>query len=153
MPTSTGDLSVLTDPVAQRLLTSRAPARLAYTGLDNSPRAIPIWFHWDGRQLLLGTQPWAAKVKALRANPAVALTIDSNEFPYEVLLIRGTAEIEAVEDVSPEYAAAAERYFGPESGAAWVAQLRGKPMACIRVTPGWAKVLDFQTRFPSAFSA
>jgi hypothetical protein len=36
---------VLNDPLAQELLNSNIPARLAYTGLDGSPRAIPIGFH------------------------------------------------------------------------------------------------------------
>ena len=45
------------------------------------------------------------------------------------------------------------RYFGPEQGPAWVATLRGKPMACIAITPQWAGILDFQTRFPSALTA
>jgi hypothetical protein len=52
--------------------------------------------------------------------------------------------------VSPEYALAATRYFGPEPGPAWVSTLRGKPMARIVVTPEWVAILDFETRFPSA---
>ena len=39
---------VMNDSLAQELLSSNSPARLAYTGLDGSPRAIPIGFHWDG---------------------------------------------------------------------------------------------------------
>ena len=60
---------------------------------------------------------------------------------------------ETRDDMSPEYAAAAERYFGPEQGRAWVDQLRGQPIARIRVVaPQWANVIDFETRFPSALS-
>ena len=55
-----------------------------------------------------------------------------------------------LDDLAPEYAAAAERYLG---GQAWAAQLRGKPMGRISIEPKWANVLDFQTRFPSALSA
>jgi hypothetical protein len=58
-----------------------------------------------------------------------------------------------LDDISPEYAAAAERYFGPEQGRAWVEQLRGQPSARIRVTPQWVNVIDFETRFPSALEA
>jgi hypothetical protein len=86
----------------------------------------------------------------LRANPAVAITIDENVFPYKILYLRGRATVEMVDDVPPEYAAAAERYFGPEQGKAWVDQLRGQPEATIRVRPDWANIIDFQTRFPSA---
>ena len=41
---------------------------------------------------------------------------------------------------------------GPEQGPAWVSTLRGKPMARIPVTPVWAGILDFKTRFPSALT-
>jgi hypothetical protein len=49
MTTRQGDLSRLKDPVAQQLLQSRIPARLAYTWEDGTPRVVPIGFHWDGK--------------------------------------------------------------------------------------------------------
>ena len=145
-----GSLELLHDPVADVLLSSVNPARLAYTWMDGSPRVVPIWFHWTGAQVVLGSPPKAPKLKALAADPRMALTIDDNAWPYKVLLVRGRASIEMLDDVSPEYALAATRYFGPEQGPAWVATLRGQPMARITVDPDWAGVLDFETRFPSA---
>jgi hypothetical protein len=55
--------------------------------------------------------------------------------------------------VSPEYEASVLRYMGEEQGAAWVAGLRGQPMARVSVRPTWVRILDFVTRFPSALSA
>jgi len=147
-----GSLELLNDPVAGELLASANPARLAYTWMDGSPRVVPIWFHWTGEQFVLGSPPRAPKLTALAADPRVALTIDDNAWPHKVLLARGTAAVELLDDVSPEYEQAATRYFGPEQGPAWVATLRGKPMARIAVTPSWAGILDFQTRFPSALT-
>ena len=155
MATHAGDLALLDDPIAQALLRSTVPARLAYTWLDGTPRVVPIWFHWDGREVVMGTPPNAPKVKVLSANPRVALTIDGNEWPYKVLLLRGAARVEVVEGVAPEYAAAARRYFGEEQGRAWVEQMGGMvpSMARIAVRPDWAAILDFETRFPSALSS
>ena len=152
MSIATHDLSLLDDPVAQQLLTSTALARLAYTWSDGTPRVVPIWFHWTGDAIVLGSPPKAPKLKVLTSRPQVAVTIDTEEFPYRVLSVRGQAEIDMVDDVSPEYAAAAERYMGPEQGKAWVASLRGQAMARIRVVPGWVNILDFETRLPSALS-
>jgi hypothetical protein len=42
MPTVQGDLGLLNEPVAQRLLQSRIPARLAYVWADGTPRVVPI---------------------------------------------------------------------------------------------------------------
>jgi nitroimidazol reductase NimA-like FMN-containing flavoprotein (pyridoxamine 5'-phosphate oxidase superfamily) len=147
-----GSLELLKDPVAEALLGSANPARLAYTWMDGSPRVVPIWFHWTGDQFVLGSPPNAPKLKALAADPRVALTIDDNAWPYKVMLVRGRAGVEMLDDVSQEYALAATRYFGPEQGPAWINTLRGKPMARIPVTPEWVEILDFQTRFPSALA-
>ncbi len=154
MTASATDLSLLDDPVAQELLVSRQMARLAYTWTDGTPRVVPIAFHWTGAAVVMGTPVRAPKLKALAADPRVAITIDSERsFPFKALLLRGTAEIDRIEDVSPEYEASIHRYMGPEAGEAWLAGLRGQPMVRIAVRPTWATILDFVTRFPSALSA
>ncbi len=155
MPSQQGDLALLNAPVAQELLQSTIPARLAYISRDGTPRVVPIWFHWTGDVFVLGTPMTAPKVKTLQANPKVALTIDGNTFPYKVLQVRGTVQVETVEGVVPEYAIAAERYFGAEQGRAWIDQVRGMfpHMARIVVQPEWVGILDFEQRFPSAIEA
>ena len=155
MPVKQGDLGLLQHPASRELLESKIPARLAYVWTDGTPRVIPIWFHWNGRELILATPPKAPKLKALAKNPKVALTIDDNVFPHKVLLIRGSVRLQTVEGIVPEYAIAAERYFGREQGQAWVEKLRTliPNMIRITVTPEWVGLLDFQTRFPSALSA
>ena len=155
MPVKQGDLGLLQHPASKELLESKIPARLAYVWTDGTPRVIPIWFHWNGRELVMGTPPRAPKLKALAKNPKVSLTIDDNTFPHKVLLIRGSAHLQPVEGIVPEYIAAAERYFGREQGEAWIGQLRKMipSMVKITITPEWVGLLDFQTRFPSALSA
>ena len=147
-------LNLLNDPVAQQLLNSRIPARLAYTGPDGFPRVVPIWFHWDGKQFVLGSAPAAPKVEALQRNAKVALTIDEDTHPPKVLLVRGTARVDVIDGVVPEYGKAARRYLGEEQGRGWEEQARGmfKQMARVAIEPDWVKILDFQTRFPSAIA-
>src|SRR5437667_2214007 len=79
-----GDLKLLDSDMAKRLLNSKIPARLAYTAKDGTPRVIPTWFHWDGSELVMATyiagphvSHAPARPAALRANPAVAITIDT----------------------------------------------------------------------------
>src|SRR6516165_5130281 len=124
MPVKQGSLELLQHPASQELLQSQIPARLAYVWTDGSPRVVPIWFHWSGREFILGTPPKAPKLKALAKDPRVSLTIDRDTFPHKVLLVRGTARLETIDGIVPEYVMSAERYFGPERGQAWVAQLR-----------------------------
>jgi len=152
MPVKQGSVELLQHPASKELLQSTIPARLAYVWTDSTPRVIPIWFHWNGREFVLGTPSKAPKLKALVKNPKVALTIDDNTFPHKVLLVRGTARLEPVRGIVPEYALAAVRYFGEQQGKAWVAQLESmiQDMVRITITPEWVGLLDFQTRFPSA---
>jgi PPOX class probable F420-dependent enzyme len=154
MVTKQGELTLLQDSVAQELLQSRLPARLAYNWLDNTPRVVPIWFHWTGEEIVLGTPPKAPKLKALPRNPTVAISIDSDTWPYKVLQIRGTARVEMVDGITPEYQAAAKRYFGEEQGRAWIEQVKSTNarMGRIAIRPEWVAILDFETRFPSALS-
>ena len=152
MPVKQGDLDLLRHPASLTLLKSTIPARLAYVWTDGTPRVVPIWFHWNEREFVLASPPKAPKLKALSRNPKVALTIDDNNFPHKVLLVRGTARLQTVAGIVPEYARAAERYFGSQQGKAWVEQLGSmiQEMVRITITPEWVGLLDFQTRFPSA---
>jgi PPOX class probable F420-dependent enzyme len=152
--TEQGDLSLLEDPVAQELLNSTHLARLAYVWPDGTPRVVPVWFHWDGRELIIGGPPDAPKVKALERNPSVALTIDRENAPYHALLVRGTATMSVGDGVPQEYESAARRYMGDEAGDAWVQTINNiSPQAMrIAVRPEWVGILDFETRFPQAIA-
>ncbi|HXW80677.1 MAG TPA: pyridoxamine 5'-phosphate oxidase family protein [Acidimicrobiales bacterium] len=143
---------VLDDPVAQELLASSEPAKLAYTWKDGTPRVVPIWFQWTGSELVVASPVNAPKVSALESRPDVAVTIDSNSWPYHVLLLRGKAKVERTDHVVPEYASAAQRYAGPDFGQAWTSHLEasGAKFARIGFRPTFAAIIDCETRFPSA---
>lgn len=152
MSAERGDVALLNDPVAQELLQSRQLAHFAYVAPDGTPRNVPIWFHWNGEELVFGTPPDAPKIDMLRGNASVAITIDTVSLPYKALLVRGKARMEVVEGIVPEYVLAAERYYGKEQGQAWVEGIAAisTHMARVTVKPEWVVVLDFVTRFPIA---
>ena len=152
MALAQGDLELLESDLAKRMLSSTVPARLAYTAKDGTPRVMPIWFHWTGDELVMCTFVPSPKIAALRESAEVAITIDTDEFPPESLLIRGRASVTESEGAAPEYAAAARRYLGEEAAAAYIPEVNqpGTRMASIAVRPTWVGVLDFQTRFPNA---
>ncbi len=160
-PLPQGDLRLLDSDIAQRLLTSTVPARVAYTATDGTPRVVPSWFHWTGYELVMPTfvraphvaRP-ATRLRALRANPDVAISIDTESFPPHVLLVRGRAAITEVDGIAPEYALAAHRYMGDEPAAAYLghADKPGTRMARIAVRPAWVGLIDFETRLPEVMS-
>jgi hypothetical protein len=78
--------------------------------------------------------PNAPKVKALAVNLKVALTIDTEDFPPNILLVRGSAALETVDGVPDEFVEAARRFVGDDAIPEWKAQSRSlyKQMALIR---------------------
>jgi hypothetical protein len=154
-----GDMRLLETDMAQRLLGSTVPARMAYVALDGTPRVVPSWFQWTGEEVVMPTflsaphvQQAAARLRALRAHPDVAITIDTESFPPNALSIRGRAVVTEVDGVAPEYVQSARRYLGPDAGNAYIAHIDqpGTRMARIAVRPTWVGLLDFQTRLPRA---
>src|SRR4051795_10461536 len=140
MPDITG-LEDLQQSGALELLHSPDPARLAYTGPDGFPRVVPVGFFWNGTAVVVCTATTAPKVAALAKQPHVALTIDVMGPPTRELLLRGTASIEIVDGVAPEYLAAAAKSTKGDELAAFEAAVRGlyKEMARITITPAWAR--------------
>jgi hypothetical protein len=148
-----GGPELLDDPVAVALLQSRELAHLAYVWRDGSPRVVPLWFQHAGGEIVMATMARSPKVGVLADGDQVCVSIDSTEFPYRALGVRGPARVTATSEVPAEYVAAARRYLGDEQGRAWLEGLpAGTPMCRIAVQPVRVSVLDFQTRFPSALS-
>jgi PPOX class probable F420-dependent enzyme len=141
----------LDDPVVAGLLQQPNLARLAYAGRDGRPRVVPIWFLYRDGELIMVTGPRADKVRALEANGAVALTIDSSTPPYQALLVQGDATVEATQGMAEEYPDLARRYLG-DAADAYLAGMRSrvKEQRRIRVRPRSYRVLDFVRRFPKS---
>ncbi|MCU4186786.1 pyridoxamine 5'-phosphate oxidase family protein [Acidiferrimicrobium sp. IK] len=134
-----GDLRLLETDLARQLLSSSIPARLAFVAPDGTPRVVPTWFEWNGTEIVMaayvagpnaGIRHTATRLAALRANPSVALTIDTDQFPPQSLTVRGRAEITEVDGlgvpgmsakvvssaVPPSGIESGDRARGPENG-------------------------------------
>src|SRR3712207_2753551 len=144
---------VLNRPLSQQLL-ARDLTRLAYVAKDGTPRNVPIGFTWNGSQIVVCTPKNAPTLPALRNNPMVALTIDTEVHPPKILLIRGRAELDVVDGIPEEYFEASGTYeMTPEQRVEWEAEVRSlyhDGMVRIVVSPRWAKLIDFETTLPSA---
>jgi hypothetical protein len=143
---------VLNRPLSKELL-ARDVTRLAYVAKDGTPRNVPIAFTWNGSEIVMCTTPNAPKMPSLRANPAVALTIDTEVHPPKILLIRGRAELDLVEGIPEEYLQMNGSYdMTPEQRVEWEAEVRSLYASMVRivVTPTWAKLIDFETTLPTA---
>ncbi len=99
------------------------------------------------------TTPNAPKVRSLRRNPAVALTIDTEVHPPKILLLRGDAVLDEVEGIPEEYLQMSGTYeMTPAQRVEWESEVRSlyRSMVRIVVKPTWAKPIDFETTLPLA---
>ncbi|MEW2499476.1 pyridoxamine 5'-phosphate oxidase family protein [Amycolatopsis sp. NPDC047767] len=143
---------ILNRPLSQDLL-ARDLTRLAYVAQDGTPRTVPIGFAWNGTEIVMCTTKNAPKLPSLRANPMVALTIDTEVHPPKILLIRGRAELDVVDGIPEEYLRMNGSYeMTAEQRVEWEAEVRSlyDGMVRIVVTPTWVKLIDFETTLPSA---
>jgi len=143
---------ILNRPISQELL-ARDLTRLAYVAKDGTPRNVPIGFTWNGSEIVMCTSTNAPKLASLRANPMVALTIDTEVHPPKILLVRGRAELDVVDGIPDEYLQMNGSYeMTPEQRVHWEAEVRSLYEAMVRIVvrPTWVKLIDFETTLPSA---
>jgi hypothetical protein len=144
--------TILNLPNSQDLL-ARDLLRMAYVAKDGTPRNIPIAFTWNGSEIIVCTSKNAPKLRSLRHNPEVALTIDTEVHPPKILLIRGRAELDVVDGIPQEYLQMNGSYdMTPEQRVEWEAEVRSlyDGMVRIVITPTWVKLIDFERTLPSA---
>ncbi|MGC4106640.1 MAG: pyridoxamine 5'-phosphate oxidase family protein [Thermomicrobiales bacterium] len=139
-----------TDPYVRTLLDAPIPARLAYTGLDGAPRVIPVSYLWDGEDFVFASPPTWYKIRSIVANPVVAFTVDTTDFPPLILSVRGVARVTLDQGLPDAYIEASRRIVGEERMPEWEAAVRAenRNMALVRIRPTWIKVVDFDTRYP-----
>ena len=143
---------VLNRPLSRELL-ARDLTRLGYVAKDGTPRNVPMGCIWNGAEIVMCTTMNAPKLASLRANPMVALTIDTEVHPPKILLIRGRAELDDVAGIPDEYLTMNTSYeMTAEQRVEWEKEVRSlyDGMVRIVVTPTWAKLIDFEATLPTA---
>ncbi len=72
----------------ERLLRDEIVVWLSSVRPDGRPHVVPIWFTWDGREILIASKPNAQKIRNLRANAKVMLALGEAEDDFDVGLRR-----------------------------------------------------------------
>jgi nitroimidazol reductase NimA-like FMN-containing flavoprotein (pyridoxamine 5'-phosphate oxidase superfamily) len=85
----------MTDEEIKQYLSQPILARIATSGKANKPLVHPIWFIYENGELIMSTGRDSAKAKNIKANPSVAIAIDSTqgEMRHKGAIFRGKAEL------------------------------------------------------------
>jgi PPOX class probable F420-dependent enzyme len=58
-----------------------------------TPQPRPVWFHWDGKTILIFSEEDKAKLRHIARNPRVALNFNTADDGGDVAVILGEAKI------------------------------------------------------------
>lgn len=78
------------------LLDTAGFLNLASIGPDGEPQVHPVWYEWDGSELLVSSTSPRRKTKNMRSDGRVSGSILDPENPYRYLEVRGT--VTAIDD-------------------------------------------------------
>ncbi len=80
----------LTD-AQQNILADKNFAHVATLNKDGSPQVSPVWVGFDGTHVIINSERKRLKVRNLKRDPRVSLSVQSGANPYAYVEIRGHA--------------------------------------------------------------
>lgn len=83
---------------AAKRLEAEKVAWLTTVGRTGTPQPNPVWFVWDGTSILVFTQPGTPKLRNIQANSRVSVNLNSTRSGGDVVVLAGTATVEANAD-------------------------------------------------------
>ena len=121
---------------AEQRLRSDLIAWLTTVGSDGRPYTVPVWFLWEGKTILIFSQPHKQKVRNLRTNARVTLALDGTQQGEDVVIVEGTAALLDDPQLSTTVPAYAEKYRALLQSMVWTPEsLAAEFSQGIRVTP------------------
>ncbi len=87
-----------TDEAGKRALRRLLDERIGWlttVAADGTPQASPIWFLWDGDEILLYSLD-SPRVRNLKSHPRVSLNLDGNGLGGDIVIAEGTAVFDNV---------------------------------------------------------
>ena len=105
--------SFLGEPRIGHLVTVRAAG---------TPHVAPVWFLWDGDKAWVIADAQAVKIRNIRNNPDVALSVATSERPFAYVVVEGQASVTSA-GVEAMVNRLCVKYDGPERGPAYAEEL------------------------------
>ncbi|MXZ63363.1 MAG: PPOX class F420-dependent oxidoreductase [Chloroflexi bacterium] len=136
-------------PSARRLLENRAYGHLVTRNPDGSPQMSMLWFDVEGDELLCNTVDGRVKVRNIRRDPRVIVSVQDHDNPLWYLLVHGRVTAMTPEGAQEHIERLGERFTEPGEQEL-LAQFRGAdaPRLLVRIAAerlgGWGPWLAEQ---------
>ena len=110
-------------------------AHIATVRANGAPHLAPLWYEYADGKVWIITDDRSVKVRNIRHNPRVVVSVASNDEPYRYVLVEGVAEV-AYEGVGERIRSICIRYWGEERGAAFANEIgEGGGTVVLVITP------------------
>src|SRR5262249_18513304 len=86
---------------------------LSIARTDKGPLALPIWYQYEDREVVIGMGGNSLKAKLLRRAGRATMTVQTETPPYKYVMVEGPVVV--LREQRDDYAMAS-RYLGPELG-------------------------------------
>ena len=90
-------------------------AHLATIRPDGGPHLAPVWYQWQDGRVMVVSGEGAVKTRNIRANPKVSLSVATDEWPYQYVILEGEAVISS-DNLREVVRSIFARYEGEERG-------------------------------------
>src|SRR5437868_12165038 len=121
MPQALLDLSKPNEAHADERLRKDIIIWLTTVRPDNRPHLVPVWFLWDGETILIFSKP-DQKIRNLRQNPNVVVSLDTAGQGDDIVLIEGRAELLSDPNIKTTLPTYAQKYAERLSSMGWTAE-------------------------------
>lgn len=81
---------------------------------DGSPQVTPVWVEYDGQHIILNSEVKRAKVRNLKRDPRISISIANMQNPYEYVEIRGKVVDMTTQGASEGIDKLAKKYLGQD---------------------------------------
>ena len=131
--------------VERFLQENRIPLRLSFES-RNGPIIVPLWFEYRDSRMVSCSPEESTLVKSLKARPAVAFDVSTNDLPYRGVRGRGRAACTTATD-NAQLETLLTKYLGGTDGqlAQWLLNRSGRESIII-IEPEWLTSWDFSER-------
>ena len=110
--------------------------KLATVNKNGSPHVVPIWFLFDGENLIFSTGLNSVKYKNMERDPRVCISVDEEKDLYSFVKIDGTATFNTDPDEQLVWATKiAARYMGEAGAEAYGKRNSGPEETLVIVKP------------------
>ena len=127
-----------TDEAGERAVRRLLDERIGWlttVAADGTPQASPIWFLWDGDEILLYSLD-SPRVRNLKSHPRVSLNLDGNGLGGDIVIVEGTARIDSEAPAAAENAEYLVKYKPVMAGHGWTPEwFAGRYSVPIRIRP------------------